>query len=528
MVRRWLAVCVPFIVAISFSALAIGAEPEGDEWIDLLADVDPQRDAVAGQWRKSDKGLAVEAMAGARLALPWKPAAEFDFEVKFTRHTGAHSVALIFVAGGQQASLDIDGWGQHLAGIQNIGGRTIQENATRVPNVALENGRSYTATVRVRKGSVQALLDGKELSTYRGDGSDLSLVNLWRIPNRNAIAIGAWESSTTFESIRVRTVSGAPSTPAPMPRTAMAKPKATTPAAPSRPSATNSDRPDVSSLSDEFDDPSTLGRWLQVFEVEQTGADQLQSLDIGRTRPGWLVMVPHTSSWYQDYRGVLVHKNVSGDFVATARIRVARRGGDGPPRSSFSLAGIMVRTPRDVTPETWQPGQENYVFLSLGAARDAGRFALEVKTTIDSRSNLEITETANSEARIQVARLGEHMVLCRQEGNAPWTVHRRYRRSDMPETLQVGMTVYTDYNSVSRIPPAQHNRQVIRGGNPDLVAGYDYFRFAAPEIPNRLNGRAFSDPAQITDAELLEFLGDNADRAAGGNDANTGANRKQR
>ena len=84
---------------------------------------------------------------------------------------------------------------------------------------------------------------------------------------------------------------------------------------------------DLASLSDEFDNPQTLSNWKRVFEEERTGADQLASLDIGKTRDGWLTLVPHASTWYQDYRGVLVHKLSEGRLC-----RDDRRACDEPRR----------------------------------------------------------------------------------------------------------------------------------------------------------------------------------------------------
>jgi hypothetical protein len=83
----------------------------------------------------------------------------------------------------------------------------------------------------------------------------------------------------------------------------------------------------------------------------------------------------------------------------------------------------------------------------------------------------------------------------------------------MPRELQVGMTVYTDYGSASRLDPARHNVTVIRQGNPDLIASFDYFRFRRPAIPATFRERALSNPAEVADAELLSFLGDAADRS---------------
>ncbi len=495
-------------VALITGMFSTAAAEEGS--IDLIEQVDPAKNRVVGDWQKSGGELKVAAATGARLVLPWEPVAEYDFEIEFTRESGSNSIALMFVAGGHQATFDIDGWGEHLAGIQNIAGQTMRDNSTRVGGIAIENGRRYTAAVRVRKDRVEAVLDGQVIATYEGDGSNLSMVNLWDLRKENVLGLGAWDSATTFHVVRVRPLSEESqpgNRPAMVSKTpAPANPPGSVP--PRRESRAAQD--DISSLSDEFENPATLRNWSRVFETERMGADQLSQFDINRTRSGWMTMVPHASSWYQDYRGVLVYKEVSGDFVITTRVNAMNRAQNGPPRSSYSLAGIMIRTPREVTPQTWRPGGENYIFLSLGAATRPGQFAFEVKTTINSRSNLQVTPTSTSTALIQVIRIGQDFALLKKEGSQPWTVHQRYSRPDMPETLQVGLTVYTDYSTVSRMQPPQHNTQVIRGGNPDLHASFDFVRYRRPELPADLRGRSIANPQQVNDQQLLEAFGDNA------------------
>ncbi len=265
---------------------------------------------------------------------------------------------------------------------------------------------------------------------------------------------------------------------------------------------------DLAPTGDEFRDPATLSSWERVHRLEGGGADPLERIFIQGGNPGSLTMIPYSSSWYRDYRGELTCKRIQGDFAATLRVRVTNRAGTGAPGSQFSLAGIMVRTPRDVTPETWTPGGENYVFLSLGAANVPGRYDWEVKTTRDGNSVLEISAADVSEAVLQAARIGAAVILLRRAPGGPWQVHRRYRRADFPATLQVGMTCYTDWPTVASVPPAVHNRTVLTGGNPDLVARYDYLRFRRPVVPADLAGRDLVDPAQVSDADLLRFLGE--------------------
>src|SRR5712691_6779730 len=98
---------------------------------------------------------------------------------------------------------------------------------------------------------------------------------------------------------------------------------------------------DLTPLTDEFDDASTLAQWQRVYLVEQWNANQLELQDINTTRPGHMVMMPFTSTWFNDYRGELTFKQVQGDFVVTSDIDVSSRAGSGAPRSLFSLGGIM-------------------------------------------------------------------------------------------------------------------------------------------------------------------------------------------
>jgi hypothetical protein len=292
---------------------------------------------------------------------------------------------------------------------------------------------------------------------------------------------------------------------------------------------------DLRPLSDEFANAATLGDWRRLWREEYWLRDPLDALDIGATLDGWITFVPATSTWYEDYVGELAFKAVTGDFVASTRVRARARGGTGAPGSThggaggseFSLAGILVRAPRsDVAccdPSWWQAGVERYVFLSFGAADQPGSYQLEAKTTraavppeTHSVSTLELTAASGDEADLRVARIGGAVLLLVREPGDAWRVHRRYRRDDFPLALQVGMTVYTDWAVASTYPYFEHNRTHIvhawndagTPGDPDLRAMFDWFRFARPQVPTALAGHDLADPGDVGDVELLAFLGE--------------------
>ena len=212
------------VAIIGICSTALADEKQSDAgWTDLLKQIKTSDNAVHGNWKQTRDALTVDAATNARLAIPFQPGTEYDFRVSFTRNTGVHSIALIFTAGGRQASFEIDAWGEHLAGIQNIKGQDIRRNPTLTRDQRLENGKRYTATVQVRRDRIQAFLEDKLIATHRSDGSDLNLLDLWKLPSTKVLGIGAYQASTTFHSIQVRNVSGSGTTVAskttPRPRT---------------------------------------------------------------------------------------------------------------------------------------------------------------------------------------------------------------------------------------------------------------------------------------------------------------------
>ena len=214
---------------------------------------------------------------------------------------------------------------------------------------------------------------------------------------------------------------------------------------------------DLTAFSDEFDSPATISRWLRIYQTEGWGNNVLERFDIHTNRPGHAVMVPYTSSWYAEWRGELTYKIVTGDFVITTHVDTLNRAGTGAPASHFSLAGLMVRTPRTMTNATqWTPNSQNYIFLSLGSADNPGSFQFEVKTTINSVSTLHIRPATAQLATIQIARIGPHFITLRQDPGGSWQVHQRYHRPDMPQTLQAGLTVYTDWTTCDSVGYANH------------------------------------------------------------------------
>lgn len=197
---------------VVLTVLACGGIVSAEEakWTNLLEKLDVRSSGVAGQWTVASGELSVDAAAGARIALPYQPKTEYDFRVSFTRTSGVHSIAMMFVCGPGQGTFEVDAWGQHLAGLQMIDGRSLQDNPTRAENHTLRNGQRYTMMIQVRRERVRAYLDDQLVSEHKTDGSDLSVNGVWRMPDATTLGIGAYQAATTFHRVEVRSTSNAP------------------------------------------------------------------------------------------------------------------------------------------------------------------------------------------------------------------------------------------------------------------------------------------------------------------------------
>ena len=311
---------------------------------------------------------------------------------------------------------------------------------------------------------------------------------------------------------------------------------------------------DLQPLGDEFNDAASIAQWLDIQQVEGWQTDQLEQWNINTTTPGMMRVTPRTSSWYNHLRGALVFKNVSGDFVCTTRLRIRSRhnpgNADEVPNRMFTLAGIFAHVPRGAnyrgaplpytsaefaqqggapvwpypgSGSTWQPFTENYLFLSFGAADQAGVRKYEVKATRNSNSLLYYNNIGYAGAlpntaaytwvELQMVRVGARVVVLRRHpdgvgGWGAWIVENRYPNSyqnQFPLTgpdVQLGITTYTDWESISgsyflgngtqldQLRQWRQNYTTLQTGPnayagqpahaPDLITDVEYFRLERP------------------------------------------------
>lgn len=209
-------------------------------------------------------------------------------------------------------------------------------------------------------------------------------------------------------------------------------------------------------LSDEFDDASSMADWRMFHAVQGVGARH-SVLDIATTTPGALTIAPTANNgWFEDDKGPFLFKSVTGNFAARTKVVAGRAGAASmAPSQQFNSAGLLARDPG-----SREGGNEDWLMYNVGF--QDGRVGSEGKTTVDSVSTLFIVD-GDHRAELVLCRVGSTFVMYRMnEGASTFEETNRFDRGDLPDTLQVGL-IGNGY-----------------GPTPDLFATFEYIRFSTP------------------------------------------------
>ncbi len=182
--------------------------------IDLLQLVDVKRDAMMGVWSVAPEGgvRSAAAPAASRLEFNYAPPAEYDFEIDFTVEEGGsgHVTQIIAVPGHwfTWTMLPPPRFGPDLDGTKpDQNGRT--EGVGQLGRI--RPGDRHRSVVEVRKNSLRAVVDGKEIATYTGDFKRLSdPYNFFKLRDTKHIGVGHFSGiGLLLHKATVREMSGA-------------------------------------------------------------------------------------------------------------------------------------------------------------------------------------------------------------------------------------------------------------------------------------------------------------------------------
>lgn len=265
----------------------------------------------------------------------------------------------------------------------------------------------------------------------------------------------------------------------------------------------------LAKLDDDFNRPSDAPDWKRLHAVEGW-ADQLKTVNAHQMSVASLFIEPYISGWQDDFHGPFLFKEVSGDFVVTARMKALGKESS-VPLTPWSLTGLMVRQPRKTTRSSWTPGGENWILFTTGIGEQLGQPILATRSTTNSQTTSQDVPARAGWLLMRIARVGPSFILVYRydHPNEPWIVHARFNREDLSDPLQVGLTAFTNQQAAERYlkDPFLFNTTAVKEGEIGLYSVVDWIRFRYPGLPPGLAGKQLSDTG-VTDEALLEFLGD--------------------
>ncbi|MEK6239792.1 MAG: hypothetical protein N2C14_34150 [Planctomycetales bacterium] len=158
-------------------------EPQPRSEVDLLALADPEKCWTSGRWKMDARRLVSPKAFGSRLELPYTPPEEYRLTaivepldapngLILGQRSGTHRFVTLF---------------NHLPGkegltaIENIDGQNVG-NETTFTGTLFQKSRLSQLIVTVRKESVMVSVDGRQVVSWRGKQSRLSLSDYWKTP----------------------------------------------------------------------------------------------------------------------------------------------------------------------------------------------------------------------------------------------------------------------------------------------------------------------------------------------------------
>lgn len=168
--------------------------------IDLLKLIDPQRDAIAGNWRLEGGRLITPLDADAQLEIPYEPEGEYQLTAKIECASHRDWLALGVVQQGVQAMimLDYGAWtGKPVSGLQVVDGKPVSDNVTTKRGPVLMNGSPNELVCTLRKNGVRVFRNGYLMIDWRGDWRRLSMEP--KRPVRNAKRLFLVSCASKFE-----------------------------------------------------------------------------------------------------------------------------------------------------------------------------------------------------------------------------------------------------------------------------------------------------------------------------------------
>ena len=207
----------------------------------------------------------------------------------------------------------------------------------------------------------------------------------------------------------------------------------------------------LSGLSDEFNDPASISKWLVRDEVEGDPSDGSVSINGSQ-----LLLRPSQDRYFlNDHRGLSLFKNIkSADnprFMMETHITVVDPVSGGAPTETFHSAGLVIYP--DVT------RMSDWVVTNIGLQN--GVLGFEDKTTVNDNSTLTLYPTGQEfSGNVRLCLVDDVItVFTRLDADPAWTERNSFTHA-IGATLGAGVMI-NDYQA----------------GNAEVEGQFEYVRF---------------------------------------------------
>ena len=101
---------------------------------------DAAKNSVAGKWEAHDGMLASDGTDYSRIEFSYRPGAEYDYRIVFTRASGNNSINMLCCGAGHQFETNIGSWDNAVIGFGLIGGKEVKKyhNSTYIGGMGTE------------------------------------------------------------------------------------------------------------------------------------------------------------------------------------------------------------------------------------------------------------------------------------------------------------------------------------------------------------------------------------------------------
>jgi hypothetical protein len=170
--------------------------------IDLLAKIDPKKDATAGNWRRAGVTLlGTGSGPHAICMLNYTPPEGYDLTLVIERKEGVDDFFVGLIGGGNQVAFCLDAYKSTASGPANVDGKAFNENGLGVKGKVFENGKPRTVTFLVRKESLIVQVDGREFFNWKAEWKRVSVHPNLAVPKKDTLFIGTYESTWAVSKI---------------------------------------------------------------------------------------------------------------------------------------------------------------------------------------------------------------------------------------------------------------------------------------------------------------------------------------